>query len=493
MKQRRFYSENRVINQGRRSLLVLGAIVLVLALYVPSVLAQKSPKDRFEFPPLNPIKMPEIETLELTNGLKVFLVEDHNYPTIDLRAVVRIGSVHEPAEKIGLAAMTGTVLRTGGTTSRTGDDIDRELESLAAVVETYIGLRSGGFVVSMLKEDVDRVLAILTDILVAPAFREDKIELAKIQQRSAISRRNDEVEGIARREFWKLMYGATSPYARHPEYATIDAITKEDIVRFYKRGFYPNNTIMTVWGDFATDEMAEKLKKTLGTWPEGTPDIPTQPKVEYEYRYTVNLVDKQDVNQSHISLGHIGGLMNNPDYPALSVMNNILSWERMFKKIRTDEGLAYYVWGTYGASYRHPGVFSCAAQTKTESTVYAIELMLEEVRRITEEEVSNEELARAKDRYLNTYVFNFDSKAKIVNRLMTYAYNDYPMNFMETIKSGVEKVTKADVFRVAQKYLQPDKVQILVVGNQKAFDKPLSNLGKVNIIDITIPAAKSKQ
>jgi zinc protease len=319
---------------------ILAAFILGFTICAPSAFAQKSPKDKFEFPALNPIKMPKIESLELENGLKIFLVEDHSYPTIDLRAIVRIGSAYEPAEKTGLAAMTGTVLRTGGTTTKTGDDIDRELESLAATVETYIGLSSGGFVSSMLKEDVDRVLAILADILVNPAFREDKIELAKIQQRSGISRRNDEVEEIARREFWKLMYGVESPFSRHPEYTTIQAVTKEDIVRFYKRGFYPNNTIMTVWGDFATGEMVEKLEKTLGTWPEGIPDIPALPKVNYEYKYTVNLVDKPDVNQSNISLGHIGGLMNNPDYPALSVMNNILSWERMFKKIRTDEGLA---------------------------------------------------------------------------------------------------------------------------------------------------------
>lgn len=475
-----------------RSLRPLCVVMLLLSFCVPVALAQKSPRDVFEFPPLNPIKMPKIETLDLANGLKVFLVEDHEFPTIDIRALIRIGSVYEPPAKTGLAAITGNVLRTGGTASKTGDDIDRELESLAATVETYIGQTSGGFIASMLKEDVDLVLEILTDILVNPSFREDKIELAKIQQRSNISRRNDEVEDIAHREFWKLIYGEGSPYARYPEFATINAITRDDIIRFYKRGFYPNNTLMTVWGDFLMDEMVEKLKKTLGTWPKATPDIPPQPRVEYEYRYTVNFVDKPDVNQSHISLGHIGGLMNDPDYPALSVMNNILSWERMFKKIRTDEGLAYNVWGAYGAGYRHPGVFSCVAQTKSESTVYAIKLMLEEVRQMTVEGVSDEELARAKDRYLNTYVFNFDSKAKVVNRLMAYAYYDYPMDFMASIKSGIEKVTKADVLEVAKKYLHPDKVQILVVGNGRAFDKPLSTLGEVNVIDIKIPPAKSE-
>jgi zinc protease len=192
-------------------------------------------------------------------------------------------------------------------------------------------------------------------------------------------------------------------------------------------------------------------------------------------------------------LGHIGGLRSNPDYPALSVMNSILSWDRMFKKIRTDEGLAYNVWGSYGSGYQVPGVFSSGAQTKSESTVYAIELMLKELKRMKEEEVSDEELAKAKDQYLNSFVFNFASKAQIVNRLMTYDFFDYPLNFMEKIKKGVEKVTKKDVLRVAQKYLRPDKVQILVVGKQEDFDKPLSTLGKVNVIDIKIPPLRPKK
>jgi zinc protease len=174
-------------------------------------------------------------------------------------------------------------------------------------------------------------------------------------------------------------------------------------------------------------------------------------------------------------------------------MNSILSFERMFKKIRTDEGLAYAVWGSYEADYLVPGVFSSGAQTKSESTVYAIELMLKELKRITEEEVSDEELAKAKDQYLNSFVFNFDSRAKIVNRLMTYDFFGYPLNFMEQVKKGVEKTTKKDVLRVAKKYLRPDKVQILVVGKKEDFDKPLATLGEVNVIDIKIPPLKPKK
>ncbi len=455
------------------------------------ILAQKNPKDKFDSPKLNPIKMPDIEKVELSNGLKLFLVEESKYPTIDLRAMIHTGSVFEPEDKIGLASITGQVLRTGGTETRTGDEIDKELETMAASISTGIGQTSGYIMTSALKEDIDKVMEILADIIINPVFSEEKIQLAKIMQKSGISRRNDDIGQITRREFWKIIYGKDSPYARHPEYATIDSISRDDIVQFYNDYFHPNNTIIAVWGDFKSEEMIAKIKNTLGKWKKSEVDIPSLPKVNYDYKYTVNFIQKTDVNQSNIMLGHIGGLMSNPDYPALSVMNSILSFERMFKKIRTDEGLAYSVWGSYGAGYITPGVFSCGAQTKSESTVYAIELMLNEIKRITEKKVSDEELARAKDKYLNGYVFNFDSKSKIVNRMMYYSYFGYPMNFMEKIKKGVENVTKEDILKVAKKYLHSDKVQILVVGNKDKLDKPLSSLGEVNEIDISIPKPKS--
>ncbi len=469
------------------------ALFLSILFFGLSVFAQKSPKDRFIFPPLNPIKMPKVERVELKNGLELFLVEDLEYPTIDMRAMVRLGSVFESDSKVGLASITGNVLRNGGTTSMTGDQIDKELETMAAKVSTGIGLTSGYITVSVLKEDIDRALEILADILMNPAFQEDKIMLAKIREKTAISRRNDDVMQIADREFQKLIYGKDSPYARHPEYATIEAITRQDIVDFYNMYFFPNNTIMAVWGDFSPKDMVAKIKKSLGEWKAAKVEVPALPKVSYEYKYTINYINKPDVNQSNIMLGHIGGLRDNPDYPALNVMNSILSWDRMFKKIRTDEGLAYSVWGYYGANYQVPGVFRCEAQTKSGSTVYALELMLKELKRIREEEVSSAELARAKDKYLNSFVFNFDSRAKIVNRLMTYVFFGYPQDFMDRVKKGVEKVKKEDVLRVAKKYLRPDKVQILVVGKKEDFDKSLATLGEVNVIDIKIPPLKPKK
>lgn len=469
-------------------------VFLLSLLFCGSVVfAQKNPRDKFIFPPLNPIQMPKVEKVELANGLTLFLVEDHEYPTIDLRAMVRTGSVFEPASKIGLASVCGQVLRTGGTASMGGDEMDKELETMAATISTGISLTSGNVSVSVLKEDIDRALEILADILMNPAFSEDKINLAQIQEKTAISRRNDDIGQITFREFQKIIYGKDSPYSRHPEYDTVDAVTRQDIVDFYQKYFHPNNTIMAVWGDFKSEEIVAKIKEHLEPWKRMDVAIPSLPEVDYEYNYKVNFIPKPDVNQSHIMIGHIGGLMDNPDFPALNVMNSILSFDRMFKKIRTDEGLAYSVYGFYGADYIHPGVFRCGAQTKSESTVYAIDLMLKEMKRIAEEEVSDEELAKAKDQYLNSFVFNFDSRSEIVYRMMTYAYFGYPLDFMDKIKEGVEKIAKADVLRVAKTYLRPDRVQILVVGKEEDFDKPLSTLGEVNTIDITIPSPKPKQ
>jgi len=465
-------------------------ITIVLMLFwfcISSALAQKSPRDKIDYPPLNEIKMPVIHQSELSNGMKLFLIEDPAYPTVDLRALVRTGGIYESEDKIGLANITGAVLRTGGTDRMTGDEMDKLLETLGASVETRIDEESGSVNLSLLSEDLDQGLDIMADILMNPVFREEKVNLEKIMQRSMISRRNDNVWWITGREFDALIYGKDSPFARYPEYSTIDAITREDIVSFYKKYFKPNNIILAAWGDFKTIELLEKLETVFADWEKSQVSFPNVPEVKYEYKYNINYIEKTDINQTHIQMGHIGGLLNNPDYPALLVMNQILSYDRMFKVLRTQEGLTYAPWGNYGCDFNHPGIFNCGTQTKSSTTVYAIRLMLKEVERMTSEEVTEEELSRAKDTYLNGFVFNFDSKVKIVNRMLNYKYHGYPLDFIEKTKQNVEKVTRADILQVAQKYLHPEKMQILVVGNQADFDEPLKVLGKVNTIDITIP------
>ena len=448
------------------------------------------PYKNLKFPRLGDIEMPKVQRVTLANGMRLFLVEDHELPLIGISARIRTGSIYEPADKIGLASITGIVMRTGGTTSRTGDELDEQLERIAAAVETSIGLNSGSAAMSVLKEDIDTGLAILADVLMNPAFREDKIMLAKILHRSSIARRNDNVRAIASREYDKLIYGPDNVYARHTEYATIDNISQDDLIAFHKKFYRPNNIMLAVTGDFNTSRMIKKIEKVFEKWEKADIKLLPTPQVQYEFKPTANVIRKDDINQSNIFLGHIGGMMNDPDYFVLIVMNRILGGGftgRLFKNIRSRQGLAYSVFGSYSANYDFPGVFYVGCQTKSESTVYAIRAMIDEVKKMTETEVTDEELALAKESYLNSFVFNFDSKGEIVNRLMTYAYFGYPSDFLQKAKENIEKVTKADVLRVARKHLKPDKMQILAVGRPQDFDEPLSVFGTVREIDITIP------
>jgi predicted Zn-dependent peptidase/outer membrane lipoprotein-sorting protein len=382
-------------------------------------------------------------------------------------------------------------MRTGGTTSRTGDELDEILENLAASVETGIGDDAGSASMSVLKEDLDTGLSILADILMNPAFREDKIDLEKVQHRSAISRRNDNPGGITRREFSKLIYGADSPYARTTEYDTINSIIRDDLVAFYQKFFRPNNVILGVLGDFNSEEMLAKIQETFKGWEPAEIDLPEKPQIPEAYGKKIALVNKDDVNQTNIRMGHIGWLRKNEDYPALVVMSQILGIgfsSRLINSIRVEKGLAYSVGNNYGAGYDVPGVFFIACGTKSEATVTAIEAILVEVEKMRTDEVSDDELKQAIDGFMNSSVFDYDTKGEILSRALRYEYHDYPQDFVEQLMAGIREVTKADVKRVAAEYLHPDKFTLIAVGKVSDFDKPLNTLGDVTEVDITIPS-----
>lgn len=455
---------------------------------------QKHYKD-LTFGKLNEVKIPQPTQVVLKNGMKILLLEDHSLPFIKVNASFVAGSVWEPAAKTGLANICGTVMRTGGSQTMPGDKIDEELEKIAAEVETYIGTLEGGASFTTLKDHLDKVLAIYADVLLHPAFPPEKIDLAKIEMKSGISRRNDFVGAIARREYNQLIYGDKSPYARDEEYATIDAISRDDLINFHKSYVRPNGMVLGVLGDFNTTELVAKLRKTFEAWQAVGDGKINAPEVPYTYKSTVNLVAKTDVNQSNIYLGHIGGLTNNPDLPALIMMNHVLSGgfsSRLFNRLRATEGLAYNVGGAYGSNFAFKGIYYMQLQTKSSRTVEAINSMIREMNLIATEPVTDAELKDAKDSWLNSYVFDFDDMDEVMGRWVTYAYYGYPLDFLQQQRQKIEKVTKEDILRVAKQYLHPKEVQILVVGNPAEFGEPLSALGTVNEIDITIPSGEEK-
>jgi len=448
--------------------------------------------NKLVYPKLKPLSIPEVTRETLPNGMQLMLVEDHELPKVEFRAVIRGGKLAEPANRNGLADLFGGTLRTGGTEKMGGDQMDEFLERIGASIESYAGeddlTISGG----ALTEHVDQVLPLFADVILRPAFAQYKIELAQTQMRSEISRRNDQVQGIAQREFQKLIYGADSPYARQIEYDDVNRLTRADLVAFHGACFHPEATILAVWGDFNVSAMKQRLTDLFGGWPKGPGTIYPQPEMPAPAK-SVNYIEKTDVEQTYILLGQRGLRYDDPDFPAIQVMSDILGGgfaSRIFKRVRTEQGLAYGAGGTMIPAFDRPGSFYFYTSTKPASTSVALSSILDELERIRKEPVSDEELLYAKNSYLNGYVFWYDSKAEVVNRLMNYAFYGYPAEFAEKLRDGVEKVTKEDILRVAQKHLLPEKLSILAVGKGAEFDKPLSTFGEVHTIDIAIPEPK---
>lgn len=449
-----------------------------------------------KYAPLPPLKVPQPTEITLSNGLKVMLLEDHELPLISGAALIHTGNLFDPANKKGLAGLTGEVLRSGGTKTRTGDQLDQDLENVAASIESQIGETNATLSFSCLKENTDQVLSLFRDLLTSPEFREDKVELAKTQTRSGISRRNDDPDEIAQREFSDLVYGRNTPYGWMIEYVDIDNIHRQDLVDFYRRYYFPANITLEVIGDFSTADMKAKLEQLLGSWKDTQPAVPAFPKVDDKAHPGIYLASKDDTTQTFFHVGELGGELRDKDYPALEVAAEILGGgfsSRLFRNVRTQHGWAYNINASWAANYDHPGTFDISGSTQSVHTVDTLKAIGEELEKIRSTEVTDEELQTAKDTVLNGFVFNFDRPSKTINRLMIYQYYGYPKDFIFEYQKGIAAVTKAEVLRVAQKYFQPDNLSYVAVGNPKDFGTPLSALGmRVEPIDLTIPEPKQE-
>ncbi len=469
------------------------SMLLVVLLGLPSMAATAQHYDELKFAPIPEIKLPKYERFVLDNGMVVYLLEDRELPLIGGTALIRTGDRFESADKIGLAGLTGTVMRTGGTTKHSPDQLNQLLEQRAASVETGISTTSGSASFSALSEDLPTVFELFSEVLKTPVFDAQQLELAKTQVRGGIARRNDNPEGIAEREFQKLLYGDASPYARTVEYATIDNISREDLIGFYQKYFHPNNMILGIVGDFNSAQMRSLIQKNLGDW-KANPKLvkPTLPTVSQAKTGGVFVVNQPQLTQSYVQIGHLGGKLDSPDYAALDVLSGVLNGfgGRLFNSVRSRKGLAYSVYGVWSPNYDYPGTFLAGGQTRSDATVPFIKAIGEEIESLKAKLVTPAELAYAKETKLNSFVFNFEDPAQTLSRLMRYEYYGYPADFIFRYQRGVEATTAADVQRVAKTYLKPENLVTLVVGNTTAIQPPLDGLAKVTPIDVTIPGAK---
>ncbi len=442
------------------------------------------------YPALKEVKPPEPVEFALPNGMRVFLLENHELPLVRGFALVRTGNLFDPSEKRGLSQVMAEVMRSGGTKSKTGDQIDEELEDVAASVESEMGETSASVSFSGLKETQDKVLAVFKDVLTSPEFRQDKINLTLNQYRSGIARRNDEADGIPRRELLSILYGRDNSYGWTIEYDNLDAIQRQDLISFYQRYYFPKNIMLGVYGDFTVADMRAKLEKLFADWKVEQPAVPAFPAVKPSSASGIYLAVKPEVTQTFFSIGQMGGELKDKDYPALEVAASILGdgfKSRLMSQIRTKLGYAYSIGATWAANYDHPGTFRIGGSTKSASTVETIQAAKAEVEKMRTAEVTEQELKEAKQSVLNSFVFFFDSPEKTLNRMVMYSYFGYPKDFLFQYQKGIESVTRADVLRVAKQYWHPDNFVVVAAGNPKDMTKPLNTLGEVHEIDLTIP------
>ena len=471
--------------------LVLFTVLLSFTVRFQAIADTPKHYTELEFEPLPEIELPEYDRYELDNGMVVYFVEDRDFPLVSGTAIIRTGSRFEPGNKVGLAELTGSVMRSGGTENHPAAELNSILEQKAASIETSINGSSGNASFSTLSEDLDTVFPLFAEVLRQPAFAADKFTLAKKQQQGAISRRNDDPGNIASREFNKVIYGKTSPYARTVEYETLDNISREDAINFYQTYVRPENIILGIVGDFDTEEMLERVQNAFGDWQVTTPIAALEPPAAtQQYDGGIFAVNRPQQTQSNIVLGHIGGQFDSPDYPTLSVLNGVLNGfgGRLFNEVRSRQGLAYSVYGSWNPGYDYNGMFVAGGQTQTDSTVPFITAVKNEIEKIRTDLVTEQELKNAKESILNSFVFNFENPNQTISRLMRYEYYDYPENFIFEYQDEVKNTTREDILNVAKKYLKPSQLITLVVGNVEGMNPPLDNLQQeVTLVDVSIP------
>jgi zinc protease len=471
---------------------MLAGIALAAAALLGFAVAAESAThpDELEIPPLGEIQIPEYERIELGNGLVVYLLEERAFPMVEIRTLTRGGSAYDPAGEVGLADVMAQVMRTGGSERFPGDELDLAVESVGTELSMSAGEQLFTGRLSTLSDQLDDGLAILADVLRNPVFPEEKIAEVKQQEKTAIASRNDESIGILTREFAKLLFGADSPYGWHTEYATIAAIDADDLRAAHARFFHPDLTTIVAWGDFSTKEMRAALERHLGDWTRSGATLEAPPGVPEPRPAGLYYAEKTDVTQSTVAVGCIGIQQSDPIYPAAMVMQEILGGgfaSRLFSEIRTRRGLAYATGTAVNAPLHRKGLTIGYVLTQADSTVTSLELLIAEIERMREEPITPEELARGKDAILNSFVFQFDSPGEVVLRNARYELFGYDADFLTRYQDAVTNVTADEVMAAAQAMFEPETWQILVVGNDDEFARPLSDVMPVQELDISIP------
>jgi len=451
------------------------SLLISLAACAPSL--PKHP-EQLSYPELE-FQLPEVDRLELANGIRLYLKQDDELPLVQLTALVGSGSIGVPTRLAGFAEIYAEAWRTGGTADISPSRLESRLDQLAADLNASMGTYSSQLDLSIRAEDFVEGLQIVADLLRSPGFSSTSLELARLKAIENVRRQNDLPGAVAQRLLLASLYPG-HPLGVSPTTDSLERIRRSHLQQFHARHFRPNNLLLAVSGDFDRDQLLQQLAAAFGDWPVGPLDDQPLPPVPESGGGAVQVVDK-DLAQATIRIGDIGLTKDNPDQYAVRVMNFILGGggfnSRLMQEIRSDRGLAYSVYSYFQIGRRLPGPFIAATETRNQEASRVLALIHEIMRDLRENRVSDEELRIARDSLVNSFVFGFDDSHAVVSQQMRLDLFDYPQDYLQRYRDRIAAVTPADVQRVARRYLLPDRQKIVLVGRADVFDEELERSG----------------
>ena len=414
----------------------------------------------------------EFKKQTLDNGLTILHAERHNLPVVMVSLLLKVSPLNE--NKAGTAYLTSNML-TEGTTKRKASEISEEIEFIGASMGASTNHDYTTVSLSVLKKDIEKGFEIFSDVLLNPLFSEDELKRKKELIKGSLKQQEEEPSFIAERAFIKEVFNE-HPYGRLVEGSaeSIDSITRNDIIDFYKEHYLPGNAVIAVVGDITFRELNDLIKRHLGEWRSKSirqkAEVKSQAQ-EKKKEQRIVLIDK-DITQANILLGHHGISRDNPDYYAVSVMNYILGGggfaSRLMKSVRDDMGLAYSIHSLFSAN-KETGRFEVEVQTKNESAATVVREILKQIKHIKTECVTEDELGDAKSYLTGSFPRRLETSRKIADFLAVSQFYNLGDDYIEKYPEHINKVTKEDVLRVAKKYLDDENYIIVVVGNQKTI------------------------